>query len=187
MEGGTKVMGMHLFTGSARRRYLTLTGVGACAAVAAIAIAASPASAQGFTSAVALNPDDTLGLDVGSGDIVVDSAAPVWNIVDQGGGTWGGVQGESYEFQVPGTTFCLADTSQSGQAALARCGNNGTSWVNTDTTGQGEYLYERYGLNHGWQVVLAVPSPPFDGATVAVTTAGNVLDGSWSGFWGYPG
>ncbi len=126
-----------------------MVGVAACVAGAFSWGAATPAAAASdFTSAVALNPDDTLGLDVGAGGVDVDSSPAEWNVIDQGSGTWDGVSGESYEFQVPGSTFCLVDTTRAGSAVLGRCGANGTSWVNTDTTGRGEFLYERYGLNH---------------------------------------
>jgi hypothetical protein len=107
-----------------------------------------------------------------------------WNVVDQGHGTWGGVTGESYEFQQPGTNLCLTWAHNilfaGDPTYLTTCLSNGTSWVDS-----AKRLFSRYELTQSTPVkaVLVMSAKPTAGSAATVIQTSKLGHGVWAPHW----
>ena len=170
------------------RRCLSVAGSAAlltAVTAGSAALAAGPAAAASKLASASV---PGWGLYISSPAAVdvtnVATKIQTWNVIDQGHGTWGGISGESFEFQQPGTNLCLTWAHNilfSGDPTyLTTCLSNGTSWVDS-----AKRLYSRYELTQPASVkaVLVMSTKPTVGSASTVVQTSKLGGGLWAPHW----
>jgi hypothetical protein len=182
-----------------RGRYLALVGAGIIAAGSLAFATAGPAAAQSGGEFVYLASASQYHLYVPRlatkqevGVETSNSYYDEWNVLPEGYWSAAGVSGQSYEFQVSGSSLCVADTDPSGTTGqgggsgmnhpdLLACGANGTVWV-ASANGDGYYLYDRYLLDlYGYPDVMGDYVPGSSNLFALIDT--NDLNSGWFVRW----